>query len=294
MNIISKHKDYYDNILAYGRDENLYFNRKNVFVESSQEMETHISTIFNLGHNYKHQFLRNNAKIVSYNDNSYYRSVREPLEASSHFIGFCGRMIPTIKLSVRYNQETYIKYCYSLEQVISFLEKHADKDKEIKKELTKFKEAVYKNNNKKHHWMNKINAWSIEGVEKFFESYNRELPIEMFYELKVPYFIVPLYRYQYSKFKDNYISSDTLEAKIKNSNYSHVSTYDMVEINPILKDLDFAGVVDPFTAFQEISMFLSGVLGINEPEMIEISDKHKRDAKGFDDKSFKTRSKKNK
>lgn len=60
-----------------------------------------------------------------------------------------------------------------------------------------------------------------------------------------------------------------------------------ITINPCLKDIGFASVVDPYTAFQEISMFISGVLGNKEKETVEIDDLHMRDAKGFDKMSFK-------
>lgn len=60
--------------------------------------------------------------------------------------------------------------------------------------------------------------------------------------------------------------------------------------NPLLKHLGFAKVKDPFTAYQEISMYISGVIGVGEPDTIEVSDECKRDAKGFDEWSFKTHS----
>ena len=52
-----------------------------------------------------------------------------------------------------------------------------------------------------------------------------------------------------------------------------------------LSKIDFVKVVDPFTAFQEISMFISGYIGLNENHMIEISDKDKIVEAGFDIKS---------
>lgn len=59
-------------------------------------------------------------------------------------------------------------------------------------------------------------------------------------------------------------------------------------INPRLKDLGFQSVKDPVTAFQEIYMFLSGVLGVPERPMIKISDKEMAKKKGHDGKySFK-------
>ena len=60
-----------------------------------------------------------------------------------------------------------------------------------------------------------------------------------------------------------------------------------VVLNPCLKDFGFQRVIDPYTAFQEISMFISGVLGGIEKDTINISDTDMRDAKGFNDMSFK-------
>lgn len=60
-------------------------------------------------------------------------------------------------------------------------------------------------------------------------------------------------------------------------------------INPELNDYEFYKVVDPVTAFQEIQMYLSGVLGTGEKNIIEIDDKYKIPQHGFDNWSFKTR-----
>jgi len=55
----------------------------------------------------------------------------------------------------------------------------------------------------------------------------------------------------------------------------------------MLKQYAFARMADPFTAFQEIQMYISGVLGTNENDMVQISDTDMRDAKGHDNMSFK-------
>jgi len=61
-----------------------------------------------------------------------------------------------------------------------------------------------------------------------------------------------------------------------------------IVVNPCLKDLSFMAAVDPYTAYQEIYMYLDGVLSTRkENEMEKISDVDMRDAKGFDDRSFK-------
>jgi hypothetical protein len=55
-------------------------------------------------------------------------------------------------------------------------------------------------------------------------------------------------------------------------------------LNPCLKDIHFAAVKDPYSAFQELSMYISGVLGGKSPKMVEISDKEMAAKKGHDGK----------
>lgn len=59
--------------------------------------------------------------------------------------------------------------------------------------------------------------------------------------------------------------------------------------NPLLIDYDFGKIMDAYTAYQEIGMYISGVLGVGSTNVVDISDIHMRDAKGFNDSSFKTR-----
>jgi len=58
-------------------------------------------------------------------------------------------------------------------------------------------------------------------------------------------------------------------------------------INPNLNDYEFYKVFDSFQAFQEIQMFLGGVLGNHEKEIIEVADKYKIEQHGFDKWSFR-------
>lgn len=60
-----------------------------------------------------------------------------------------------------------------------------------------------------------------------------------------------------------------------------------VDINPVLADYDFYKVFDAYTAFQELDMFISGVMARDGNPMEEISDEDMRDKKGFDNMSFK-------
>lgn len=58
-------------------------------------------------------------------------------------------------------------------------------------------------------------------------------------------------------------------------------------INPLLKEYEFYKIFDPFTTFQEIQMFVSGVLGTGEKEIIEVDDKYKIAQHGFNKWSFR-------
>lgn len=53
------------------------------------------------------------------------------------------------------------------------------------------------------------------------------------------------------------------------------------EINPLLNEYEFQRVLDPFTVYQEIDMFISGILG-NTEVIPEMRDKDKIVSHGFD------------
>jgi hypothetical protein len=64
-------------------------------------------------------------------------------------------------------------------------------------------------------------------------------------------------------------------------------------INPILKDYQFAKVFDPYTAFQEIQMYVSGVLGVNKDGTeLPATEKQKVAQHGMNKWSFRTPSRK--
>jgi len=64
-------------------------------------------------------------------------------------------------------------------------------------------------------------------------------------------------------------------------------------LNPRLKRFEFYKVFDSYSAFQEIHMFLSGVLGNKEKETINISDMDRLTAHGFDKKTSFRKEKQN-
>jgi hypothetical protein len=66
---------------------------------------------------------------------------------------------------------------------------------------------------------------------------------------------------------------------LKYSRENHISKF---IINPLLSDYEFYKVFDTVQAFQEIQMFIGGVLGNKEKEIINVADKYKIEQHGFD------------
>jgi hypothetical protein len=58
-------------------------------------------------------------------------------------------------------------------------------------------------------------------------------------------------------------------------------------LNPCLRVYNFEIIKDPYTAFQDIMMYISGVLGKKEKDTIQISDVDMASKKGFDKWSFR-------
>ncbi len=88
---------------------------------------------------------------------------------------------------------------------------------------------------------------------------------------------------------DKYHIDFLIENKITNC----IFTRDCVLINNKLSDYDFYKVLDPYSAFQELEMWMQGVLSYPQNIMIEVEDKSKIEKHGFDKKyGFRTRPKK--
>jgi len=69
--------------------------------------------------------------------------------------------------------------------------------------------------------------------------------------------------------------------------YTYLCGNTTLELNACLKNFEFYKIKSATEAFQEIHMYMSGVLGNIEKETLDISDKDMRDKKGFDNWSFK-------
>ena len=96
--------------------------------------------------------------------------------------------------------------------------------------------------------------------------------LDWFRELKTPCFV----------YDQDFGGIDHIDIK-----YYNYNAHSKFVINPLLKDYEFYKVFDSFQAFQEIMMFMGGVLGRGEKEIVEVADKYKIAQHGFDKWSFR-------
>lgn len=61
----------------------------------------------------------------------------------------------------------------------------------------------------------------------------------------------------------------------------------VIDINPMLKDIKFAKMFEPFQAFQEIEMYMGGVLTNPERNMIIVGEEYRQKQHGMDKWSFR-------
>lgn len=105
---------------------------------------------------------------------------------------------------------------------------------------------------------------NLDDDTEYVKTYN---PIQIFRDLKSPIFIY-----------DSDYNRTSINRHRTNSRFI---------VNPILNEYKFYTVIDSFTAFQEIQMFMGGVLGAGEKEIVEVADKYKIGQHGFDKWSFR-------
>lgn len=93
---------------------------------------------------------------------------------------------------------------------------------------------------------------------------------------------------------DNYTIPDNIKTQLKEYAHQLKCPYFILTVEarqvvlktwPVLSDINFQKIVDPFTAYQEVQAYMFGVLGGNEKQIVEISDKSKLTKHGFDVKS---------
>lgn len=167
-------------------------------------------------------------------------------------IGFCGKLYLGFKFSKKSDTHR-LNYSYDTEIIYDI--------EEAKKRLEL--ETV-------------INRWSRNKktkrdlLEDYLFKLNSVDPTEWFRNFNTPIFAIGCD--VKTEAKDIFYNSQSIKTTI----------------NPILKNYEFAKVFDPYTAFQEIQMYISGVLGVDKNVDNPImSEKQKVAQHGMDKWSFR-------
>lgn len=212
-----------------------------------------------------------------------YYSREEDLQIRQIVVGFCGKIYPMLEVGKNPADDPAI--CHSFEEVDAFIRAN------YKKEQVEAYE-----NPKKRHWRKPdIGVWKIKLLEFYEECRQKHASYErIFLENGCPVFIAQRRPISASR------SSPTLvfHGRRDRSKPPFIPDVTHIEIDSIsrscglsdermLKDLEFYKYFPTQEAFQEIHMYLGGVLGFNNPHVPVPDDKTMRDIKGFNKWSFK-------
>lgn len=181
-------------------------------------------------------------------------------------ISFCGKLYPGYKSNVEWS-------FYDTEQYVKLLDK-----------------AQKVSVGKDRKFWDTIDRLDFDGIKKTLDSKQR-------YHR---YCRTVLSHSSWKTFRDNVgslTSSSESHQVLRSPVYmviegNSVMRNDQLIVNPILKDFGFASMVDPYTAFQELSMYVGGVLTSQMNPDIDRSDDLIRHQKGFDKWSFRKPGKK--
>ena len=254
MKIVSKRKDYYDSAQGMGIDKTLVYVRHPYKAKLDEFEYKFIKELFNCAPRWS---------------NNRWRYCKDELECSAEpfIVGFCGKAFPGMRLKIAVGKDGYgctkfkTIYAYSYKKLVEILEKH-----KLESELKEVQDkTVLWGTNKK-------------STMEFFELGKRHKEFEKFFiREKAPIFTV--------------VQDMKLQIGLTTSDHSTMKHPELVSggliVNNNLKDLHFFEKIDAFTAFQEISMYLGGVIPRDTPELVEVSDKSMIEKKGFNECSFR-------
>lgn len=254
MRIISKFQDYYDSAMGLGIDPTL------VYVRTTMK-----GTVadYTLTFQRLDGVLEDLPRSLSVEHSS-------TLSVSCGILGFCGKLYPIMTQGVGDNR----KFFSTPEQMFKHMEQevllalntvgcnvaHLDRQsyRKFEKEFETGREGWYRD------------SLSRKTFYEWGEEVNKANNIiDIFFEIEAPMFIL------YGTTVHRYRRDLPMSGK--------------VIVNPCLKDAGFASIIDPYTAYQELSMFMGGVLPRHKDPPQITDDKVLRDSKGFHNMSFKTR-----
>ena len=192
----------------------------------------------------------------------------------AHVVGFCGKLYPAVAINkVLLEGEDAPTICYTPAEVDDFVERNF-KSRQL---------DSYRSHNRKHYrWYSRSSIGiGQKDVGKFFAAFTVNRPQHrLFVERQAPVFIARHTRGWRKRHRYTFgdIAFHLNSSRREDSDSAEWTT---------LKSLGFFRIIDTYTAYQEIQMFLSGVFGAPNPHIPVPDDKTMRDIKGFDKMSFK-------
>lgn len=192
-------------------------------------------------------------KMGLFDRSSYTEFLPFPTDIQYFIIGFCGKLYTGAEVTVTDHKTMFSNKVYYGGDLHIMLNEYIEgyKQKPQAFEYGASKKSVIQSFDR-----------SRMAIESFINDYH-----EKDYNLVFREFNTPIFVWEYSR--------------------SYNPKEKALIINPILKDYEFYKVKDTYTTFQEIQMYVSGVLGVGEPSMIEVSEKHKLEQHGMDEWSFR-------
>lgn len=261
MKIITKNSDFYDSVLGYGVDNTIIYKREMLdydMIDNGRRGRTVFSPLGRLSEDKNYALLPKSIKelVNVIRENAIGRDYdisdgSKELRVSESYILFCGELIPVMivsgNTSAHPNDVVRKKGEFSYER---------------------FKEGFY----------------SLDGLIEFLNSAFDESFIDGYMKGSSRFSVVSRLKIFDEFFKIN--------SRIDFSHVHHELEVPLVMIgpvkyikNPVLKDIKFARKYDPFTTYQKIEQFISGVMGGRSPKMVEIADIDRLVGHGFDKKT---------
>lgn len=268
MRIISRWPDYYDGVQSYGQDERILYHRvaRSVDVQQDKLLRSWFMLDDRLTYNQLHVY--------------HPSATREGI--TGFIVGVGGIVHPGIALYFGC-EPTFI---YSMEQFWEEMSRRELTHSTFLDSLGDNHFNVYKYNRSDRgaRWIKSFEEWlKPKPTPPDFTKWcvDNKAPIVGICpdNRKVEFFYV---EDDFKRIRE-VLGTYRTEAKL----YTNVLSDDRAVINPCLKRVEFFRCKDAYTVYQELDMFISGVLGEPGVPMVEITDKDRIKQHGFDEWSFR-------
>jgi len=253
MRIISKFHDYYDTAMAFGHDPSVVYVRHLSFVENKNDVSKYA----------QFEPMLEGSRSVEKRNKKFHATLR------SFTVAFCGKTYNGIWVSMdKVNPglcDTFITddFFYDYDTLTAHLTKYG----------LKLEDSIMR-----YRWMRSaVGRTQAERYNSFLNSQGSTTNEDFLINNKI---VTMIYSY-----------STAMHDRLAGT-WSTEDRYPCIAINPQLKKIEFFKVMDPFKTFQEIDMYIGGVLPRPGAMMVNIEDKYRIPQHGFDKWSFRKQSEK--